>query len=135
MDKSVDIMKALYKSIAAGDDAPLVAAMDSRIEWREAENSPYAGGNPYIGPEAAGKGVFEPLAADFEDFTVTPLRFIDGGDTIVVEGRYRGTRRGTGQLLDAQFVHVWELRNGRLVGFQQYTDTKQWAEAMGSGNG
>jgi ketosteroid isomerase-like protein len=56
---------------------------------------------------------------------------IDGGDTVVVEGRYYGKVRETGISLDAQFAHVWHLRDGKVVGFQQYTDTKQWADAIG----
>jgi uncharacterized protein len=56
----------------------------------------------------------------------------DGGDTVVVEGRYRGKMKTTGTPVDAQFAHVWHLRDGRVVGFQEYTDTKQWAAAAGA---
>jgi len=37
----------------------------------------------------------------------------------------------TGKALDAQFTHVWQLRDGKVVRFQQSTDTKRWAEAAG----
>jgi uncharacterized protein len=30
----------------------------------------------------------------------------------------------------AQFAHVWGVNQGRVVRFQQYTDTKQFAEAV-----
>ncbi len=30
----------------------------------------------------------------------------------------------------AQFAHVWVLKGGSVVKFQQYTDTKQFAEAI-----
>jgi uncharacterized protein len=49
----------------------------------------------------------------------------------VVEGRYRGTVKATGMPVDAQFAHVWHLRDGKVVRFQQYTDTGQWSEAAG----
>ena len=47
----------------------------------------------------------------------------------MVEGRYRGTMKATRRHFDAQFAHVWRVRNGKIVSFQQYTDTKQWAAA------
>jgi ketosteroid isomerase-like protein len=34
--------------------------------------------------------------------------------------------------VNVQFAHVWRFRDGTVAGFQQYTDTKQWADAFGS---
>ena len=84
-----------------------------------------------IGPEAVAEGVFQRIVSDVQNFVVTPTYRINGGDTIVVEGRYTGTIKATGAPVDAQFAHVWVLQNGKVVSFQQYTDTKQWAEAAG----
>ena len=33
-------------------------------------------------------------------------------------------------MLDAQFAHVYTLSGGKIVRFQQYTDTAQWKEAL-----
>ena len=64
--------------------------------------------------------MFQRIATDIENFTVTPGNVIDGGDTVVVEGRYTGTMKATGSSVDAQFAHVWQLRDGKVVRFQQY---------------
>jgi hypothetical protein len=69
--------------------------------------------------------------SDVERFTVVPEKLIDAGDTVVAEGRYKGTMKATGTPIDAQFAHVWRLREGRIIRFQQYTDTGQWARAAG----
>jgi ketosteroid isomerase-like protein len=45
----------------------------------------------------------------------------------VVLGRYRATNRETGKALDAPFAHVWDLRGGKVVRFDQYADTAQLA--------
>jgi ketosteroid isomerase-like protein len=128
MGTSSDFVKSLYDAFAKGDVATVVGALDGAVQWREAENYPYATGNPYVGPEAVVEGVFKPLVADMDGFTIHPANFIDGGETVVVEGRYRGTMKATGKSLDAQFAHVWQLRGGKVVRFQQYTDSKQWSE-------
>ena len=52
------------------------------------------------------------------------------GNVVVMEGRYAGTFLATGKVLDAQVSHVLSVRDGRLVKFQQYTDTLHWAEVM-----
>lgn len=69
--------------------------------------------------------------AEWDDFTLHPADFLDAGHTAVVEGRYSGVYKKTGKQLDAQFCHVWKMRGGTLTGFQQFTDTGQWQDAMG----
>ena len=107
-------------------------SLDHQIQWREADNFLYADGNPYVGPQAVAEGVFQRIVSDVENFAVLPEHFIEGGDTVVVEGRYQGKMKATGTPVDAQFAHVWQLRDGKVVRFQQYTDTKQWATAAES---
>jgi len=68
-------------------------------------------------------------------FAVELRRVVGLGDTVLVEGRYRATARATGRPLDAQLAHIWDLRDGRAVRRQQYTDTLQHAEVMGAAPG
>jgi ketosteroid isomerase-like protein len=132
MGRSLEIVRAVYEAFAKGDVAAVLGAFDPRIEWREAEGIRYADGNPYSGPQAVAEGVFQRIGSDVENFVVLPQDFIEDGDVVVVEGRYRGKVKATGTPIDAQFAHVWRLRDGRIFRFQQYTDTRQWAEAAGS---
>ncbi|HKX45044.1 MAG TPA: nuclear transport factor 2 family protein, partial [Burkholderiaceae bacterium] len=55
---------------------------------------------------------------------------IDGGDRIVGIGDYRGTYRATGKSMHARVVHVWDLADGKIVRFVQFTDTLLVARAM-----
>lgn len=75
--------------------------------------------------------MFLPIVGAADGFSVSPERYTVDGDTVAVEGRYRGTWKATGTPVDAQFVHVWRLRDGKVIQFQQYTDTLQWARAAG----
>jgi len=131
MLENLDLVKSLYAAFSTGDVPTVLGAFDPDIEWKEAENSPLADNNPYIGPQAILEGVFMRCMQKFEGFAVRPNNFIDGGDTVAAEGRYTGKANATGIPLDAQFVHVWHLRNGKVVRFQQYTDTAQWSKAAG----
>ncbi len=132
MGANATIIKGLYDAFGTGDVAAVLGTFDPQIQWNEAEGNPYADGNPYVGGASVAGGVFQRCVTDVDKFSVTPVNYIDGGDTVAVEGRYRGTAKATGKVLDAQFVHVWHLRGGKVVRFQQYTDTRQWAAALGS---
>ena len=131
MSKGVDVVKGIYEAFGKGDVVAVLGAFDASIDWREADNFLYADGNPYIGPQAVAQGVFQRVVTDVDGFNLAIENIIDGGDTVVAQGRYRGTMKKTGTPVDAQFAHVWHVRDGKVVRFQQYTDTKQWARAAG----
>ena len=59
-----------------------------------------------------------------------PDTFIDGVDHVVVLGRYGGTMKKAGATLDAPFCHGHRCDGDKVVTFQQYTDTAQWARLM-----
>ena len=131
MSRNADVIKGVYDAFARGDVAAVLGVFDSQIHWMEAEGFLYAERNPYQGPQAVAEGVVQRIVTDVDGFTVTPQNYTDGGDTVVVEGRYRGTMKATSTPVDAQFAHVWQLRDGKVVRFRQYTDTGQWSEAAG----
>jgi len=131
---NVELIRKVYEAFARGDVPAVVGAMDSNIEWRQAENNPYRpDGSPWFGPDAILQELFMKLAGDWGGtFAVTPKKFTDGGDTVVTEGRYTGTWAATGKKIDAQFCHVFRVRDGKIIHFQQYTDTAQLQDAMGA---
>ena len=126
---SVQTVRSIYQAFEKGDVPTALSQMHQSIEWREAENFIYADRNPYIGSQAVLEGVLMRLASDWEGFTVTPEEWLDAGENVVVLGTYTGTHKSTGKGVRAQFAHIWGLTGGKVVRFQQYTDTKQFAEA------
>ena len=104
--------------------------MDPKITWNEAEGNPLADRNPYVQPQAVGEDVFARVLAAIDNFTAVPNTFIDGGDHVVVLGRYGGTKKDGGATFDSPFCHVYRFQGDKAVTFQQYTDTTQWTRFM-----
>ena len=128
---NADVIRGVYAAFQRGDIPSVLAAMAPDIVWNEAENFPYADNNPYVGPDAVLAGVFARLGGEWDGFAVKEEELIDAGDTIVTLGRYGGAPKATGKKINAQFAHVWRFKNGKIVAFQQYTDTLQTVLAMG----
>jgi ketosteroid isomerase-like protein len=128
--ESVEVIRGVYDSFGKGDVPAVLGQMDQQIEWNEAENFIYADRNPYLGPQAILEGVFMRFGTEWLGFTVIPEEWLDAGNHVVVLGTYAGKHKETGKEVRAQFAHVWGVRGGRVVRFQQYTDTKQWADAV-----
>ena len=130
-EDNVELIRGVYAAFASGDVPAVLGAMAPDIEWNEAENFAYSDGNPYRGADAILNGVFARLGGEWDGFAVVPEAYIGDGETVAVTGRYRGTYKASGKSVDAQMVHVWRISNGKIAGFQQHTDTLQFARAMG----
>lgn len=118
---NLNSVQGVYEAFAKGDIPAVLGFLSSDVDWTEAEGFPYGG--TYTGPDAVLEGVFMRLGAEWESFAAVPDEFIDGGDTVVVLGKYRGTYKATGKSFQANFAHVWKVREGKAVKFVQYVDT------------
>jgi uncharacterized protein len=130
MGSNSKLAESFYAAMGRGDFPAAIGLIDPQVVWNEAENFVYADKNPYLGLDAVLAGVFGRLGADWDGFSAVPQEIVDGGDTVVVFGRYGGVYKATGAKVDAQFVHVFRFKDGKVVGFQQYTDTAQFKEAV-----
>ena len=130
-EQNKQTIERMYEAFGRGDIAFVIGALDPDVEWLEAENFIYADKNPYIGPQAVLEGVFARIGQEWEGFSVTPLEVLDAGESVVGRGHYAGKYRETGRDVKAQFAHVFSFRNGKVVKFQQYTDTAQFNKAVG----
>lgn len=129
--QNVAIIQGIYDAFGRGDVAAVLGAMDAHIVWNEAENFPYSDNNPYVGPQAVAEGVFARCIGEWDGFAVDMTDLIDGGDRVVALGRYAGTSKAGGGAMHPQAVHVWTVKDGKAVAFQQYIDTLDVARAMG----
>ena len=130
LEKTVETVGGMYRAFAKGDIPTILAALDPQVEWWEAENFIYDDGNPYTGPDAVLTGVFMRIVADWENFVVSPTEVLDAGDITIGYGYYSGTYKKTGASVRAQFAHFFTFRDGKIVKFQQYTDTAQFKQAV-----
>jgi ketosteroid isomerase-like protein len=128
--ENMTVIRGMYESFSKGDVISVLGQMHQHIEWREAENFIYADRSPYRGPQAVLEGVFMRLASEWADFKVMPEEWLDAGNHIVVLGTYSGRHKESSREVRAQFAHIWGVTHGRVVRFQQYTDTKQFADAI-----
>lgn len=130
--ENVNVVRGMYAAFASGDIPYIIGALDPQVEWWEAENFIYADKNPYVGPDAVLEGVFARIGQEWEGFVVSPKDVLDAGDTVIGYGYYSGAYKQTGQNVRAQFAHFFTFRDGKVVKFQQYTDTAQFQRAVSS---
>ena len=125
-----EIIKGLYDDFATGNVPGVLGAFDANIAWTEAEGFMYGG--THNGPEGVLAGVFMRIGTEWEGFAAVPAKIVDGGDgNVAAFGTYSGKFLKTGKSVSVPFAHEWELHDGKVVKFNQHTDTLVIARDLG----
>jgi uncharacterized protein len=123
-------VRAFYDAFAHRDPKLFAGLIDPDIEWTSAENFIYADHSPYVGADAVLKFIFERLPSDWENFSLSAAEILGGGDLVIASGRFRGTYKTNGASIDAQFVQVFQFKDGKVARCQMYTDTAHFKDSI-----
>ena len=126
MATNKELIQNAYASFATGDVPAVLGVMADGIEWTEADRFPLGG--TYVGPQAILEGVFMRLGEVGDEFAAIPDQFVADGDTVVALGHYSWKHKDTGAPASVKMAHVWTVRDGKVVAFQQHVDTAKVAE-------
>jgi ketosteroid isomerase-like protein len=123
--ENVDLVTGGYEDFNSGNIDGVLARFHDEIEWVE----PGGGNSPsgtFRGPDSVATGVFGVVPENFDEFTVTVQEARDEGDTVVIRSRFQG-RNKSGAELDVEGEQTWEVRDGKLVRFENRVDEEAWA--------
>jgi ketosteroid isomerase-like protein/predicted ester cyclase len=126
---NVDRTRSGYAAFAAGDIPGVLSLFADDLVWTTQDSVRFGG--VYHGPQGAGE-FFTRLPQNYAELSVEPERFIDAGDSVVVQGRHRG-RTVAGTTFDVPFIHLWTYRDGKATSFTEAMDTATVARALEGG--
>src|ERR1700722_4116101 len=126
---SVAVVKAGFAAFGRGDMPGLLALMAEDVGWV----SPGTG-IPLAGTYRGRDGVadfFQKLSGETEILASEPREFIAEGDRVLVVGWERVKVKPTERTIELDWVMSFTIRDGKVAKYQQYTDTKALADALG----
>lgn len=123
-----EVIEAHYAAGERGDLPGMMADFASDIVWTEAAGFPVAG--TYVGVDSVRDNVFIALAKEWDGWAVAIDELVVDGETVVGLGTYTGTNKATGKSMSTRVSHVWRVRDGKAVKFEQITDTAEVLDAM-----
>lgn len=126
---NLEIIKSTYEGKTSEENGKNLAKyVATNISWTEAKGFPYAG--TYIGLESVTKNVFSRLGSEWVDYKFTPEDYVAGDDKVVAYGTYSGTYKITGKPFTARVAHLWKLKEGKILSFEQFVDSQPVNNAM-----
>jgi uncharacterized protein len=129
-EQDVETVRGAYDAFGKGDIPGVLAAYDPEIEWVEPGGGDAPAGT-FNGPDSVANDVFAKVQESFDDFSAEPSDFREDGDTVVVTGQFRGKNKN-GAELDTGFEHTNQMRDGKVVRFENKPDDQEaWAKGWG----
>lgn len=120
--ENTSLVRQAYEHFTSGNIQALLNLFSDQIDWQlpEMKNVPFAGKRR--GREQVGQ-FFATLDKEQQVVQFEPKEFVATGDTVVALGHYAWRVKSTGQKFEADWAHVFTVRDGRVVSFREYTDT------------
>ena len=129
MEKNIELVRQLYHAFSQQDINYMLGLLSEQVEWGEPEN-PY---NPAGGTRRGHAGFLEWLniGKNAEDILILePNRFLTDHDSVAVVGFMKCQAKTTGKTYESDFVHLIELKEGKIIKFQEFFDTYSAGEAF-----
>jgi ketosteroid isomerase-like protein len=124
--ENIDTIRRVYEAMKARDADVMEKLFADDISVWQSPELPWGG--EYEGHD--GVFTFFLTLVEHIESQVTTESLFAAGDHVVQTGRTRGTVRANGASFDIPEVHVWELRDGKVVRYQSYIDTPAMLEAL-----
>ena len=125
---NLEIIQELYRSFSSKDYEAFLKISSPDLEW--IQNAGFPNGKRHKGAKAVVENVFKSFDVKWAEWEFQIEEFLEARDSIVVIGSYRGLHRETGKRFRSDAAHVYDLKDGKVIRFRQFADTKTIWDAM-----
>jgi uncharacterized protein len=130
-ESNVELVRQGYDAFGRGDINGLLALLDERVQWLTPGPPELATSGRRTGRQEVG-AFFGTLNEMFDIQRFEPSEFIGQGDRVVVLGSETVRVRANDATLNMDWAHVFTVRDGKVVTFQEFFDTAAIIAAMSS---
>ncbi|MEU6548920.1 nuclear transport factor 2 family protein [Streptomyces sp. NPDC046915] len=125
---NIAVVRHLYESRMAPEVTAEIVAPD--LVWDITPGFPLGG--IYHGWDSVGRDFFGPMMPDYESFGSVPEHYYaDEDDHVFVLGHYRAETK-SGNKAEVRFIHLWTVRDGKIVHLVQAADSHVLHQALNS---
>jgi hypothetical protein len=116
------VIAGIYESFETGDTATILGSMADDVVWLH----PGPGSIPFAGKFEGKAGVqrfFDTAIASIDVLEQRVHTLLADGDQVAAIGFERMRVKATGREYASEWVHLYTLRDGKVVRFEEYIDT------------
>jgi hypothetical protein len=126
---NLDVIRRGYDAFGRGDINTLLESFDEQVSWVTPGPPELATSGRRTGRQEVAE-FFVSVNELFDIQRFEPKDFLAQGDRVVVVGSETARARSTGNVIEVDWVHVFTMRNGKVVAFQEFFDTAAVVAAL-----
>ena len=126
---TVEFVQSLYAAFGRGDLETIIQGVSTDVEWREVgrpEDFPAYGQRR--GPDQV-REFFAIIGREIDFLDFSPKELVPAGDRVFVFGHSLAEVKRTGRRVDTDWIHAFRIAGGKVVKFDDFADTAQFAQA------
>jgi ketosteroid isomerase-like protein len=112
VSQNLDLVRAAFEAFRRGGLEETLRYADPNIECRRV--APLPDPQTYHGIDGV-RQMYADWTADFEDFEMEPLQYVERGDRVLVEMLQRGTGRASGVTVEGRYWLVFTVAAGKIT--------------------
>jgi ketosteroid isomerase-like protein len=128
-DSDIDVLRRGYDAFNRRDLEGLVAFFHPDSTWIPS-SSAWGAGRVYSGHAGVAR-LLEDMEREWQEFQSVPEEFRQIGDFVLVNGHVRAVPKGGGPEIRSATAWIWEMRDGKCLRLQAYTEPDRALEALG----
>jgi uncharacterized protein len=126
--RNIDTIRRGYEAFGLGDIRSLLDLMDPQVTWTTPGPADMPTAGKRVGPAAVAE-FFAALDSIMQITRFEAKEFLAHGDKVVVLGEDTGVIKGTETSIEFRWAHVFTLRDGKIVSFEEFGDTSAHVDA------
>ena len=130
--ENIQIVQDLYAAFGRGDMTAVLGQLSEDVDWHFVANQadiPFAG--CHKGHQAM-LNFFSVVAQTTDIYEFGPHEVISATDRVIALGHERVGVKSTGRIFESDWVHLFTVREGKIVRVQEFYDTAAIAAAFRS---
>jgi ketosteroid isomerase-like protein len=127
--QNVALVQQAYAAFSRGDLDGLLGLLDPQVSWLTPGPPDFPTAGMRHGVNAV-RDFFGILLNTLEITNFEPKDFLAQGDTVVVLGTSLERVKASGTAVNFRWVHVFTIRNGRIVAFEEPADVSALVDAF-----
>ncbi len=129
MSDLITKVKEFYAAFVSGDIATILASVADDVSWEYEAPSEILSSGIRRSPKEVAE-YFSALAQQSIYHDLEMAEFFSNADAVAAFGRYQGTIKSTGVLVDTPVAHYFKFRDGKVVRHVQLTNTGATLNAL-----
>jgi ketosteroid isomerase-like protein len=117
----VELVRSLYDAFESKDLDGVIGLLADDMVAHVAPGVPWSGS--YYGPEGFRR--FLEIIDEYVELSIETDSLIDTGPVVAKVGRSTGYARTTGTRFSFDEIHFWEVKDGKIVAFRNYSDIEE----------